>query len=190
MNNKLHPNFSALILAGGRATRMEGLDKGLVLWKGEPLIAHVLSAIHVQVDDIVISCNRSFEDYQHYGKVVTDDSPDFLGPLAGIAAALPHCQQDWVFVVACDMPCLPTDIILRLWQALDDNAQLAVGHDGEHLQPLCLLLHKSLWSSLDEYVKQGHASVYKWINTQVHNVAYIEDKHAFMNINSLAELDL
>ena len=188
MNNKLHPPFSALILAGGRGTRMEGLDKGLVLWQGEPLIAYVLSSIHVQVDDIVISCNRSFEDYQHYGTVVADNSPDFLGPLSGIAAALPHCQHEWAFVVACDMPCLPADIVLRLWQALHDNAQLAVGHDGEHLQPLCLLLNKSLWPSLDEYVKQGHASVYKWINTQVHSLAYVNDKHAFMNINSLAEL--
>ena len=67
---------------------------------------------------------------------------------------------------------------------------LAVAHDGEHLQSLCLLLHKSLLSSLEEHVKQGHAAVYKWINIQAHGVAYFEDKHAFMNINSLADLGL
>ena len=189
MQTITHPQFSALILAGGRATRMEGLDKGLVLWHGKPLIAHVVENLKTQVDDVVISCNRSFDDYQQYGLAIADTTPNFAGPLAGIAAALPHCHHDWLFVVACDMPNLPSDVVLQLWQATN-NTPLAVAHDGEHLQSLCLLLHKSLLSSLEEHVKQGHAAVYKWINIQAHGVAYFEDKHAFMNINSLAELGL
>lgn len=189
MNIISHPQFSAVILAGGRATRMQGLDKGLMLWQGQPLVAHVIDKLKTQVDDIVISCNRSFEDYQHYGLAVADTTPNFAGPLAGIAAALSYCQHDWVIVVACDMPCLPVDVALRLWEA-SNKSPLTVAHDGEHLQPLCALLHKSLLPSLEEHVKQGHAAVYKWINTQTHSIAYFDDKHAFMNINSLAELGL
>lgn len=181
------PLFSALILAGGRATRMQGQDKGLVLWQGKALIAHVLAQLGTAIDDVVISCNRSFDDYRQYGQVVADNAPDFAGPLAGLAAALPYCRHDWVVVIACDMPCIPTDLAQQLWQALD-NAQLVVAHDGQHLQPLCLLLHKSLLPSLEETVQQGKAAVHKWIAKQNHRIAYFADTKAFMNFNSLAEL--
>ena len=79
MQTITHPQFSALILAGGRATRMEGLDKGLVLWHGKPLIAHVVENLKTQVDDVVISCNRSFDDYQQYGLAIADTTPNFAG---------------------------------------------------------------------------------------------------------------
>ena len=119
----INPNFSTLILAGGKATRMNGHDKGLVIWQDAPLINHVLK--NLPKDDVVISCNRSFDDYQQYGLAIADTTPNFAGPLAGIAAALPHCQHDWVFVVACDMPSLPSDVVLQLWQATN-NTLLAV----------------------------------------------------------------
>lgn len=181
------PVFSAVILAGGRATRMQGADKGLVLWQGQPLITQVLTKLQPQVDDVVISCNRHFAEYSQYGTVVADTVANFAGPLAGMAAALPCCRHDWVLVVACDMPCLPLNLTQQLWQALD-NTRLAVAHDGEHLQPLCLLLHRSLLVSIEDEVTNGHAAVYKWIHKHAHNIAYINDKTAFININSLAEL--
>ncbi len=176
------PIFSTLILAGGKATRMNGHDKGLVLWQGQPLISHVLK--NLPHDDIVISCNRNLEFYQQYGRVITDTTPNFSGPLAGIAAALPVCQHDWVLVSACDMPCLPADIAVTLWQRVGRNL-IAVAHDGEHLQPLLLLAHKSLADDLQRQVAHGFGSVYKWINSHPHSVVFFNNKEIFLNVNSL-----
>ena len=177
------PLFSTLVLAGGRATRMNGQDKGLVIWHNQPLISHVLK--NLPKDDVVISCNRHLETYQHYGQVVHDIAPSFAGPLAGIAAALPLCKHDWVLITACDMPCLPVGIAAYLWQHLQET-KIAVSHDGEHLQPLLLLVHKSLASDAQEQVAQGSTSVYKWLQRLPHAVVFIEDKTVFTNINSLA----
>lgn len=180
MNHR--PLFSTLVLAGGQATRMNGQDKGLVLWQGQALISHVLK--NLPKDDIVISCNRNLELYQQYGRVVSDASPHFVGPLAGIAAALPLCRYEWVLITACDMPCLPVGIADYLWQHLDGR-QIAVAHDGEHLQPLLLLVHRSLAEDAQQQVAQGFSSVYKWLQRLAHAVVYIEDKNVFVNVNRL-----
>jgi len=176
------PTFSTLILAGGQATRMNGADKGLVLWHNQPLIHHVLK--NLPQDDVVISCNRNLEQYQHYGRVVMDNTPNFAGPLAGIAAGLAICQHDWVLVTACDMPCLPANINCLLWQNLADKP-IAVAHDGAHLQPLLLLLHRSLANDIQQAVTQGQGSVYKWLMQHPHQVVYFEDTSIFTNINTL-----
>lgn len=179
--------ISAIVLAGGRATRMQGRDKGLVPWRGQPLIEHVLSAVRPQVDEVVISCNRNAEIYARYAPCRNDDIDGFPGPLAGIAACLPLCRQDWVLVVACDMPCLPTDLAAKLLAGAD-GLPLAVAHDGEFLQPLALLFHRSLAASLDEALREGVSSVQKWIRRQPHAVVHFEDPAAFININALEEL--
>lgn len=174
--------FSTLILAGGQATRMNGQDKGLVMWQNQPLISHVLK--NLPKDDIIISCNRNLAQYQQYGRVVSDTTPDFIGPLAGIAAALPLCRHEWVLITACDMPSLPMGIAEYLWQHLDGQ-QIAVAHDGEHLQPLLLLVHRHLADDAQQQVAEGFSSVYKWLQRLPHRVVYFNDKNIFTNINSL-----
>ena len=180
---------SGIILAGGRATRLQGRDKGLLELAGEPLLAHVLRRLRPQVDDIVINANRHLEQYAAFGwPVVPDHTPDFAGPLAGIQAALPHCRHEWVLVVACDCPLLPTDLAQRLFAGLSAGSWLAIAHDGKRLQPLCLLLHKSLQLSLDATVQAGHAKVERWCLAQAHDVVTIADVGAFRNINTEEDL--
>ncbi|MGV2834552.1 NTP transferase domain-containing protein, partial [Pseudomonas shirazensis] len=58
------PACSVLILAGGRGARMGGRDKGLLEWRGEPLVAHVQRVVRPLTDDVVISCNRNQELYR------------------------------------------------------------------------------------------------------------------------------
>lgn len=178
---------SAIILAGGRATRMQGQDKGLVLWRGRPLIEHVLENIGPQVSEVVVSCNRNADRYARYGRCLPDTLADFPGPLAGIAACLPLCANDWVLVVACDMPCLPADLVSRLLAGMGTN-RVAVAHDGEHLQPLAMLMHRSLAPSLDSALAAGTASVQKWIRQHPHAVVSFPDPRAFINLNALEDL--
>lgn len=180
---------SAIVLAGGRATRLGGQDKALVAFAGSPLIAHVLARLRPQVDDIVINCNRSQEQLAAFGlPLVPDTEPDFAGPLAGIAAALPHCRHEYVLVTPCDSPFLPRDLAAKLLAALDDGQKLAICHDGERLQPLFMLLHHSLLDSLRDYLASGQHKVEIWCQSQRPVIVGINTPSAFINLNTPEEL--
>jgi len=182
------PTYSGIILAGGQATRMGGIDKGWVEWQGVPLIQHVLQRLAPQVDDVIISANRSLDQYQALGyPVVTDPLPDFSGPLAGIAAALAVCRHDWALVAACDCPLLPLDLGQTLHDA-HPNAPLRLVHDGVQLQPLFMLLHRQLLPSLQQALAQQQHKVGQWARAQSAQIVQINTPDAFVNFNTLADL--
>ena len=111
-------NLAAHVLAGGQATRMQGEDKGLLELNGKPLLEHVLDRLRSQVSTIYISVNRQPQHYQAYGwPVISDKLDGFLGPLAGIHAAMLASQCEWLLTVPVDCPFIPKDLLHRLAQA-------------------------------------------------------------------------
>lgn len=183
------PPCSAIVLAGGRATRLGGVDKALVPLAGRPLLAHVLARLAPQVDDIVINCNRNEQALARFGHaLVRDADASFAGPLAGIAAALPHCRHEQVLVVPCDMPFLPADLHARLAAALTPQTNLALAHDGQRLQPLCLLLRRSLLDALQAALARGEHKVQAFCRAQGAAVAYFETAADFVNLNTPQDL--
>lgn len=183
-------NCSAIVLAGGRSSRMDGRDKALELLDGQPLIAHVLSRLEPQVDDIVINCNRHQSELSVFGHaLVADTTADFPGPLAGIAAGLPHCRHDVVLVTPCDTPWLPADLHARLAAQMQAHTKLVIAHDGQRLQPLFMLLQRALLASLQNSLSQGHYKVEKWCQEQGAALARFDNPAAFANLNTLVELE-
>jgi molybdenum cofactor guanylyltransferase len=183
--------ITGLVLAGGQGSRLGGRDKGLTQVAGKPLIAHVLNRLKPQVNSIIISANRNIEQYgQWQCPVVVDTLRDFQGPLAGIAAALPEIKTDYLLVVPCDLPLLPLDLVDRLWVAMDDEeADMAIAHDGEQLQHLCALIRRSAAASVYEFLDEGERAVKEWANRMFPAVAWFADQaQAFRNINSEDDL--
>ncbi len=184
------PPCSAIVLAGGRSSRMGGRDKALALLAGHPLIAHVLARLRPQVDDIVINCNRHQKELAAFGHLlINDETPDHPGPLAGIAAALPHCRHDLVLVTPCDTPWLPGDLYPRLAAMMLPENRLVIAHDGQRLQPLFMLLRRTLLPSLQATLSQGHYKVEKWCAEENAAIARFENGEAFANLNTPSELD-
>ncbi|MBW3806159.1 molybdenum cofactor guanylyltransferase [Aeromonas jandaei] len=180
---------SAVILAGGRATRMGGEDKGWVELAGRPLIAHVLERLRPQVDEILINANRSHDRYQALAPVISDDNRDYLGPLAGMQAGLAAARHDWVLFVPCDGPALPTDLMSRFRAALTPTTELVVAHDGDWLQPVVALLHTALLPSLSAALAEGERKIDIWFAR--HNMAVVsfaDQPDAFINLNSPDDL--
>ena len=178
---------SCIILAGGRAQRMQGQDKGLVPFSGQPLIEHVIERVTPQVDQIIISANRNIEHYARYvDQVVADQQPDFSGPLAGIASCLPYCQHALTLVVACDMPQLPRDLVTRLSSAIHKHEIAIVS--SESRQQLVLLLKTSLLDSIASALANNHLKIMDWINSHDTVVVEYDDKSAFINLNTLSDL--
>jgi molybdopterin-guanine dinucleotide biosynthesis protein A, proteobacterial len=109
---------AAVILAGGRATRMGGGDKPLISLRGKPLLDHVIARIDPQVEAMAISANGDAARFAAYGlPVLPDATGDYPGPLAGIVAGM-----DWaaakgfthLLSVPGDTPFLPADLVIRL----------------------------------------------------------------------------
>ncbi|WP_219598559.1 MULTISPECIES: molybdenum cofactor guanylyltransferase MobA [Aeromonas] len=180
---------SAVILAGGRATRMGGEDKGWVALAGRPLIDHVLERLRPQVDEVLINANRSQTRYQALAPVISDDNNDYLGPLAGMQAGLAAAHHDWVLFVPCDGPALPHDLMSRFRAALTPDTELVVAHDGDWLQPVVTLLHKSLLPSLTHALAEGERKIDIWFaRHKMAVVSFADQPDAFINLNSPAEL--
>lgn len=109
---------AAVILAGGRATRMGGGDKPLLTLRDRPLLAHVIDRLDPQVEAMAISANGDPARFAAYDlPVLPDATPDFPGPLAGIVAGM-----DWaaakgfshILSAPGDTPFLPEDLVVRL----------------------------------------------------------------------------
>jgi molybdopterin-guanine dinucleotide biosynthesis protein A len=182
---------TAVILAGGQGQRMGGQDKGWVVFRDKPMIQHVIEQVQPQVDNIIINANRSHERYQMLGFQVIEDGVDgFHGPLMGMLTGLKHTASDWVLFVPCDTPMLPENLAEKLYQAaIDNGADVAVAHDGERLQPVIALLHKSLLPSLEIWLEEGKRKIDRWfMQHKMVVVPFDQGQEVFMNLNTPNEL--
>jgi molybdopterin-guanine dinucleotide biosynthesis protein A len=185
--------ITGIILAGGRGTRMGGIDKGLVLLQQQPLVQHVIHRLAPQVDEIIINANREIAQYQALGlTVLQDDIPDFSGPLAGIHLGLTHSKYDYVLTVPCDSPHLPVDLAQRFMQALIENkADIVVASSNGNTHPVFCLCKKTVLLSLDNYLAQGGRKVSAWQKSLAYiEVDFTDGDNAFINLNTIEELSI
>ena len=183
---------TGLILAGGAGRRVSGRDKGLIPWRGQPLVEHVLQALVGQVDTLLISCNRNLDAYHQYDvQLVSDIREGFEGPLAGIEAAIPRVHTEFLLLAACDMPLLPADLVARLQQPLLEPASkidISYVHDGEREQYLCALLRSACLQGLGAYLAAGQRAVRHWYAQHACAVVDFSDRPgAFRNYNRIDE---
>ncbi len=185
-------DIHGVILAGGRGIRMGGRDKGLVEYQGKALIEHVISTIQPQLPRLMININRNQRRYAHYGLLLCSDRwPDYQGPLAGMASSFECCEDNYLLFAPCDTPYLPDDLALRLIEALNNQkTRLAVVETPQGLQPLCCLMHRSLRSSLIQYLESGERRAQEWIRQQNPAICHYPSDKPFTNINSLGDLAL
>lgn len=183
--------ISAVILAGGKGMRMGGVDKGLQYWQKKPLFMHVYQRLLPQVQSISINANRNQDIYAETGlKVFSDKLSNFQGPLAGILAGLEQADSDFVLFVPCDCPCMPSNLLEKLSEALwQNNALIAYAHDGEREHPTFCLISTSLIQQLANYLASGERKMlYFMQQNEAVVVDFSEQKESFHNFNSLVDL--
>ena len=183
-------NITAVILAGGKGRRLAGQDKGLLEYRGKPLIQTVIDKIAPQVDHIIINANRNQKDYAEFGcPVISDNLSDFQGPLAGFAIALQSCNTDYILTLPCDGPNLCNDYVTRLINATKNKNTIVVAHDGEHLQAVHALIPISYLDNLLAFLNNGEREVKKWYaQNKIITVDFSDKPDAFFNINTEAHL--
>jgi molybdopterin-guanine dinucleotide biosynthesis protein A len=158
-------DITGLVLAGGRGSRMGGVDKGLQPHHGVPLALHALLRLQPQVGELMINANRNLGAYESMGVPVWPDaSADYPGPLAGLLAGLERCETPYLVSVPCDTPNFPEDLVAKLADALvtqdADIAMAAIHEDGQlRTQPVFCLLKSELLESLVVYLHSGERKI-------------------------------
>ncbi len=194
--------ITGLILAGGRGSRMGGVDKGLQNFRGLPLALQTLMRLQMQslpLQEILINANRNLSAYESLGVPVWPDSIDgYAGPLAGFLTGLERCETPLLLTVPCDSPLFPLDLVERLHQALlSQEADIAMAAapeaDGQiRPQPVFCLMKIELLESLVKFTHAGGRKIDTW--TAQHRCAIVpfdlaqDDPQAFANVNTLPEL--
>ena len=186
--------ITGLVLAGGRGSRMGGVDKGLQLHRGQPLARHALDRLAPQVGCLAVNANRNLAAYQAMGVPVWPDAlPDRPGPLAGFLAGLAHCNTPWLVTVPCDSPQFPPDLVARLAQAaVDQQAEIAIAATVEQgvlqTQPVFCLMQAALQPGLAAFIQGGQRQIGRWVQQQRCAVVRFDDDAAFFNANTLDDL--
>lgn len=180
---------TGVVLAGGRATRMGGNDKGLIHLNGLPLFEHVTRKLTPQVNNVVISANRNIDIYQSIGLPVLNDTlPDYPGPLAGMLSAMQKLDSEWFLFCPCDTPNIPDDLAYKLWEQKGASCAIWV-NDGERDHPTIALLHNKLVASLENYLASGERRVMYFLREAGgHAVLFPNQMQNFINVNSPDDL--
>jgi molybdopterin-guanine dinucleotide biosynthesis protein A len=186
---------AAVILAGGRSSRMGGGDKCLLPLGDKAMIAHILDAVTPQTSDILINTNSDPAPFLKYGQPVLPDAiSGFQGPLAGILTGMlwsrkRHPRQVHLLTVASDVPFLPHDLVARLSRARQDQrADIAIASSPEGTHPTIGLWPVDLAERLEHDLMEGSVrSVHHWISA--FRVAQAEfESVALSNINTPDDL--
>ncbi|MDR2298580.1 MAG: molybdenum cofactor guanylyltransferase MobA [Comamonas sp.] len=204
-------DITGCVLAGGRGSRMGGVDKGLQTFHGQPLAIHALKRLAPQVGSLLINANRHADAYAELAlplgaQLCSDALPDYPGPLAGFLSGLLQCQTPWLLCIPCDTPLFPADLVAGMNQAyqlagMQADIIIAHGRDTERAgpgqppelrsQPVFCLLRTTLKDSLREFITSGGRKIDTWTG-QHRCVAAVfdrpEDAQAFSNANTLTQL--
>lgn len=182
---------TGLILAGGQGLRMGGVDKGLALWQGRPLIETALERFVPQVDRLLISANRNLDTYRQFGHpVLRDEMADYPGPLAGLLTGLQHCETPLLACIPCDTPAFPLDLVARMQATLNRDPQIpvtwATTDQGEH--PVFLLCRQTIQPPLAEYLATGKRRVRDFLQGVGGKPTHFDREEAFDNLNTSVSL--
>ncbi len=186
----MNHSVTVVILAGGQSKRMQVQNKATILFKGKPLITHVIDRMKTQAKHIVINTHRNQKDFEIFHLPLIDDILDIQeGPLLGILTSLQAIKTDWIQFVPCDTPNLPNDLIAILMEEVEAKKTLvAVPETSDGLQSTCLLCHSSTLNNLQIFFNQGGRKIEDWIRQLAFSIVQFNDESQFLNVNTQEEL--
>lgn len=170
--------ITGIILAGGKSSRM-GQDKGLMEYRGIPLVKHAINVLQPYCNELIISSNQ--DGYQQFGFRVVPDVIPGKGPLGGICAAMACSSSKWNLVVACDMPFLQPEAIALLIASVSSHQAYVAGY-GNRVEPLFAIYSSFALTELQNLLQQD---CLKMQNVVSHLNAQIVDFTDYINTHPL-----
>lgn len=135
-------DVTALILAGGKASRLGGVDKRLIVVEGRTIFDRQVEALRPLVAEILVSARpgQAIVGFRTVADAIAE-----VGPLAGIAAGLAAATTPWLFVLAGDMPWVTRPLIERVLAHADSESDAVGIRIGSRTEPLCTALRTEVW---------------------------------------------
>lgn len=187
-NPKSKIDITAIVLAGGRSSRM-GEDKALISLQGVPLLQRVCG-IAASCADTVYVVTPWPERYQHLDLPNCQfirECPHSQGPLVGFAQGLTQVDTEWMLLLACDLPKLQVEV-LQDWIAkldsVDDDAIAALAHHPQGWEVLCGFYRRRCLPQLLEFINQGGRSFQKWLQNYPVQTLPLSDPNILFNCNT------
>ncbi len=183
--------ITGVILAGGRATRMGGIDKGLVKINGVPMCQIVLNALSPQVQEVLINANRNLQEYKNFDvRVVEDQLTGYQGPLAGLLSSMHAASTPWIVSAPCDCPSVTKDYVHRMASFDPNEYDVIVASDGQRMQPTFLMIRCDLTDDLEQFLESGDRKIDRWFMRLRYRLAdFSDESELFTNINTPEERD-
>lgn len=178
--------IAGYILTGGQNRRMNGQKKLFLEYEGKTFCQHIVDAF-CPIDTIFLSVDSTGPYESASLPMVTDRWPG-IGPMGGIASGLTVCEEEALFVVACDMPFVDRKTVEKVLMAYRSKPILTLVELNGRTQPLFGIYPRSLLPALEAQIAAGNYRMYSFLAQVEHqNVIIDPDSHAADNINTVYE---
>ena len=184
-------DITGLVLAGGRARRMGGIDKGLVKIQDRTMCEIAVELLRPQVMEVLVNANRNKDVYAQLGcKIVEDELDGFLGPLAGLVSGMKIAGTSWIITAPCDCPFLSEQYVSQMAAYAKSDIDIVVAFDGERMQPTFMMVRCELRDSLLDFLNSGGRKIDLWFIQHRYATADCSSiSESFVNINTPEEKD-
>lgn len=188
-------NMGALILMGGKNSRMGGDVKGLLKINNITFLEKIISNLE-DFSNVYLSVNKNFSSqeikkFEDMGLTVIVDMYDDIGPIGGMYSSLKNCKEDYLFITACDMPYINKDLIDELKANVKENIDIVLFSKNKFLYPLGAIYSKSLIHPIEELIINGEYKPLKLIRNSNFVELPLENtnlsEEVFKNINTPEE---
>ena len=170
-------DIGALILMGGKNSRMNGNAKGLLKIKNSTFLEKIQETLN-DFSSIYLSINDKFskeqkQNFENMGFKIIEDIYKEIGPLGGIYSSLLNCKEEYLFITACDMPFITKNSIEVLCNKVDKNTDGVVFYDKNNkLYPLGAIYSKNVLPIIEEMIEKKY-----------YKLSYLIEKSNFVKIN-------
>ena len=190
-------DICVVILTGGRSSRMGGGIKSLKKFNNKYIFDRIFENLQTQVDKVIINSNDSENLFVKYNvEVIKDSLEGFLGPLAGIHAALEWLNEkapyiNWLVTVPGDTPFIPKNLVKKLLDKVkNSNHKIVLAQSNGKTHPIIGIWHSNLFESLKNSLNSGNRKIMDWASQ--HSLEYVEFANSkydpFFNINYIEDL--
>ncbi len=183
--------ITGIVLAGGKSSRMEGADKGLIYFKGKHLIEYSLELLSTLCETIYVS--SKFERYRAFGYGLIKDEISEIGPVGGIYSALNVSQTDINIFLPCDAPFLNKELLEYLLKEIENHdAVVPVTDDNTH--STILVIKKACKNIIFEEIEKNNYKLMfplkrcKTKFVEIKESMPFYNKNLFANLNSFADI--
>lgn len=180
-------NVTAVILAGGKNSRMGGLDKGMLPVKNIPMIQHITKQLDSYFGEIIIGGRA--ESYGFLGYRVIPDISEGMGPLMGIYSCLLASSSDLNFITACDIPDTRIGLVRKMLAlSAESDIVVPIGEDNNY-EPLYGIYRKSVITVAGELLKENRLRISDLFSGVKTKYVPFDGRGWYYNINTPEDYD-